>query len=248
MGQVPLERALSKLGKMSRSQTKRLVEEGRIAVNGQLIKDPAFLLVPETSCITIDGKHVTRAISCTIMLYKPRGIVTTKRDEKGRRTVYDLLPAYLQHLHPVGRLDMASCGLLLMTTDTQLSNFLTDPDNEIPRIYAVSVAGRITDEEIKRLSEGIQDKGQLLKASLITLRKASNKESHLIVRLTEGKNREIRRMFEARGSEVTVLKRIAFGKLKLGTLKPGEFREISPAEQETGNFSGKLIQKNFYSI
>ena len=237
MGQVPLERALSKLGKMSRSQTKRLIEEGRLAVNGRVIKDPAFLLVPETDRITVDGEPVRRAVACTIMLYKPRGIVTTTSDEKGRRTVYDLLPAHYQHLHPVGRLDMASCGLLLMTTDTQLSNFLTDPDNKIPRIYAVSAAGRITSEQVKRLSEGIQDKGQLLKASTITLRKASNKESHLIVGLTEGKNRDIRRMFEALGSEVTALKRIAFGKLKLGTLKPGEFREISPAEQETGNIN-----------
>jgi 23S rRNA pseudouridine2605 synthase len=230
MGQVPLERALSKLGVASRRQAKQWIEAGLVAVNGHLIKDPAFLLVPETARITIDGKPVRRAASCTIMLYKPRGIVTTKSDEKGRRTVYDLLPAHYQHLHPVGRLDMASCGLLLMTTDTQLSNFLIDPDNKIPRIYAVSVAGRITDDEIKRLSEGIQDKGQLLKASTITLRKASNKESHLIVELTEGKNREIRRMFEALGSEVTALKRIAFGKLKLGTLAPGQFREVTKKE------------------
>ena len=230
MGQVPLERALSKLGKMSRSQTKRLIEEGRLAVNGRVIKDPAFLLVPETAGITIDGKPVARAASCTIMLYKPRGIVTTKSDEKGRRTVYDLLPAHYQHLHPVGRLDMASCGLLLMTTDTQLSNFLTDPDNGIPRIYAVSVTGRITDDQIKRLSQGIQDKGQLLKTSSMALRKASNKESHLIVELTEGKNREIRRMFEALGSEVTALKRIAFGKLRLGILAPGQFREVKSKE------------------
>jgi 23S rRNA pseudouridine2605 synthase len=230
MGQVPLERALSKLGKMSRSQTKRCIEAGRLAVNGRTIKDPGFPVVPETARITIDGKPVRRAASCTIMLYKPRGIVTTKSDEKGRRTVYDLLPSHYQHLHPVGRLDMASCGLLLMTTDTQLSNFLTNPDNEIPRIYAVRVVGRITDEEIKRLSEGIHDKGQLLRASTVTLRKASHKESHLIVRLTEGKNREIRRMFEALGDEVTALKRIAFGKLKLGELKPGEFREITKKE------------------
>ena len=230
MGQVPLERALSKLGVASRRQTKQWIEAGLVAVNGRVIKDPAFLLAPETARITIDGKPVRRAASRTIMLYKPRGIVTTTSDEKGRRTVYDLLPAHYQHLHPVGRLDMASCGLLLMTTDTQLSNFLTDPDNKIPRIYAVSVAGRITDEQVKRLSEGIPDKGQLLKASTITLRKVSNKESHLIVGLTEGKNREIRRMFEALGSQVTALKRVAFGKLKLGTLKPGEFREITRKE------------------
>lgn len=230
MGQVPLERALSKLGVASRSQTKQWIEAGRIAVNGRVIKDLAFLVVPETVRMTIDGKAVTRAAACTIMVYKPRGIVTTRSDEKGRKTIYDLLPAHLQHLHPVGRLDMASTGLLLMTTDTQLSNLLTDPDNEIPRIYAVSVAGMITDEEIKRLSQGIQDKGQLLKASSMSLRKASHKESHLIVGLTEGKNREIRRMFEALGTEVTALKRIAFGKLKLGTLDPGQFKEVSEKE------------------
>lgn len=227
MGQVPLERALSKLGVASRSQTKQWIEAGRIAVNGRVIINPAFPVVPETACITIDGKPTARAAACTIMLYKPRGFVTTRSDEKGRKTVYDLLPAHYQHLHPVGRLDMATTGLLLMTTDTQLSNFLTDPENEIPRVYAVSVAGRISDDEIERLSRGIQDKGQVLKTSSITLRKASNKESHLIVELTEGKNREIRRMFEALGTEVTSLKRIAFGKLKLGTLEPGQFREIN---------------------
>jgi 23S rRNA pseudouridine2605 synthase len=230
MGQVPLERALSKLGQMSRSETKRMIEAGQLAVNGHIIKDPAFLVVPEKVRITINNKPVARAAACTIMLYKPRGIVTSRSDEKGRRTIYDLLPAHLQHLHPVGRLDMASTGLLLMTTDTQLSNFLTDPDNKISRIYTVTVAGRITEEKIKHLSQGIQDKGQLLKASSITLRKASNKESHLIVQLTEGKNREIRRMFEALGAEVTVLKRIAFGKLKLGAIMPGQFREVSKKE------------------
>ena len=230
MGQVHLERALSKLGIMSRSQTRRCIEEGRIAVNGRIIKDTEFLVVPEKVRISIDGKDLEGTKAATIMLNKPRGIVTTKSDEKGRKTVYDLLPAYLKHLHPVGRLDMATTGLLLMTTDTQLSNFLTDPDNGIPRTYVVSVSGMITEDDIKRLSQGIEDKGQLLKASQITLRKVSHKESHLIVELTEGKNREIRRMFEALGSEVTALKRIAFGKLELGTLEPGHFREINKKE------------------
>jgi 23S rRNA pseudouridine2605 synthase len=230
MGQVPLERALSKLGIASRSQTKQWIEAGRIAVNGRIVKDAAFLVVPEKETITIDGKKAVRAADRTIMLNKPRGIVTTKSDEKGRKNIFDLLPAHLQHLHPVGRLDMATTGLLLMTTDTQLSNFLTEPQNEIPRVYVVSVEGNINDEDIRRLSQGVEDKGQLLKPSSITLRKASNKESHLIVELTEGKNREIRRMFEALGSEVTALKRVAFGKLKLGDLAPGQYREITKKE------------------
>jgi len=230
MGQVPLERALSKLGILSRSQAKRLIEEGRLAVNGHIIKDPLFLVIPEVVRFAVDGKPVSRKAATTIMLNKPKGIVTTRSDEKGRKTVYDLLPEHLQHLHPVGRLDMASCGLLLMTTDTQLSNLLTDPDNAIPRVYAISVTGKITGDDLKRLSAGIQDKGQLLKATSITLRKASNKESHLIVELAEGKNREIRRMFEAMGSEVTALKRISFGKVKLGDLAPGQLVEIYPKD------------------
>ena len=115
MGQVHLERALSKLGVASRSQTKRWIEEGRITVNGKVIRDADFLVIPETARITIDGKAVAQADDFTIALNKPRGIVTTKSDEKGRETVYSLLPTHLQHLHPVGRLDMATTGLLLMT-------------------------------------------------------------------------------------------------------------------------------------
>ena len=175
MGQVPLERALSKLGIMSRAQTKRLIEQGRIAVNGKIITDAAFPVVPEEARISIDGKEALRAAACTIMMYKPRGIVTTRSDEKQRKTVYDILPVDLRHLHPVGRLDMATSGLLIMTTDTQLSNFLTDPSNAIPRLYAVTVKGRFSEEHAKRLLQGIDDKGELLKARKVDLRKVSNK-------------------------------------------------------------------------
>ena len=230
MGKVQLERAFSKLGIMSRSETKKYIEAGRISVDGRVIKDPAYLVIPESARIMIDGKPIIKAQNFTIVLNKPKGIVTTKSDEKGRRTVFDLLPDHLKHLHPVGRLDMATTGLLIMTTDTQFSNFLTDPGNQIPRIYTVSVTSLITDADLKRLSEGIMDKGELLKPRSITLRKASQKESHLTIELTEGKNREIRRMFEALGSEVTALKRIAFGNLKLGNLEPGQYREVAKKE------------------
>lgn len=227
MGRVHLERALSKLGVMSRAQTKRCIEEGRIAVDGRVIKEPSFLLVPEKARITVDGRPVRQAVATTILFHKPKGVVTTRSDEKGRRTIYDLLPPDLRHLHPVGRLDMATTGLLIMTTDTQLSNFLTDPKNKIPRTYVVTVKGKMTDNETKRMLEGIEDKGELLKAATVRLRKTSNKESHLIIELTEGKNREVRRLFESLGSEVIALKRIAFGNFKLGELQAGQYQRVA---------------------
>jgi 23S rRNA pseudouridine2605 synthase len=140
------------------------------------------------------------------------------------------LPDELQSLHPVGRLDMATTGLLLLTNDTSFSAYLTDPVNAIRRTYMVSVKGKVTDEEVHQLRRGIWDREEFLKPLTLTLRKSSNKESHLIVELAEGKNREIRRMFEFIGHEVTQLKRVAFGSLTLGDMQPGQFRYLTSEE------------------
>ena len=229
-GRVPLERALSKLGLASRSQTRAWILGGRLKVNEKTIRDPRCLVIPEKDKFVLDRKPLQRSGWQTIMLYKPKAFVTTRVDERGRRTVFDLLPEELRHLHPVGRLDMASTGLLLMTNDTRLSSYLADPANAIQRTYAVTVAGRVTQEEVQKAIEGIYDQGELLKPSKVTLRKTSNKESHLIIELTEGKNREIRRLFKSIGHKVTHLKRIAFGPLRLGDLHPGQFRHLTQKE------------------
>ena len=230
LGKVALERALSKMGLASRSQTRRWISEGKLKVNGEIIKDPFYLVVPEKDKFILDGLPLKRTLRQAIMLYKPKSVVTTRCDEKGRATVFDLLPEEFRHLHAVGRLDMATTGLLLLTNDTRLSSYLTDPLNAILRTYAVIVEEKFTHEKLQKALLGVWDEGEFLKPAKITLRKVSNKESHLIVELTEGKNREIRRLFKSLGHEVTHLKRIAFGCLKLGEMQPGQFRPLTPKE------------------
>jgi len=229
-GTVSLERALSKLGLASRSQTREWILRGKLSVNGKVVRDPSFPVVPETARFVLDGKPLRRETSKTVILYKPDGIVTTKHDEKGRMTVFDILPPELSALHPVGRLDMATTGLLILTNDTKLSNALTDPKNKVPRTYLVTVEGRIEETSIVSVLSGILDNGELLKPSQVIIRKACNKETHLVVELTEGKNREIRRIFSSLGHEVTRLKRISFGSITLDGLSPGSFRYMTPEE------------------
>ena len=229
-GKVPLERALSKLGVASRSQTRDWVREGRLQVNGRTVRDPMFQVSPEKDRFTVDGKLMSKDEWLAIMLNKPGSVVTTASDEKGRRTVFDLLPPEFRTLHPVGRLDMASTGLLILTNDTRLSSWLTDPANAVLRTYIVTVSGNFTAEDLRKASAGLMDDGELLKPAGVTLRKASQRESHLTVELTEGKNRELRRLFKALGHEVTRLKRVAFGPLRLGELQPGQFRRLTREE------------------
>jgi 23S rRNA pseudouridine2605 synthase len=233
LGKVPLERALSKLGIASRNQTRQWVVKGRLKVNGRTVTDPAALVVPEQDRFALNGNILKSTVNCTVLVYKPKNYVTTRSDEKGRKTVYDLLPPDLQHLHPVGRLDMQTTGLLLLTTDTKLSAFLTDPANAIERVYAVAVRGRVSDEDMDKLTRGITDAREGLKADQIVIRKLSNCESHLTMTLVEGKNREIRRMCKAIGHEVTALKRIAFGPIALGNLQMGQYRQLTEQQVKT---------------
>ena len=227
---VPLERALSKLGLATRSEARALIIQGRVRIDGRRVTDPLRPVVPERIAVAIDGRRVNPPQRLTIALHKPRGVVTTKRDPEGRRTVYDLLHDCPHHLIPVGRLDYATSGLLLLTNDTRLADWLTDPDNEVPRTYLVTVRGRVSDVEARLLERGLECGGETLRARAVTVRKASNRETHLVVELVEGKNREVRRLLSAIDHEVTRLRRVQFGGIALDELAPGAWREIDDDE------------------
>ena len=227
---VSLERALSKLGLASRSQARELILQGRVTVSGKVITTPAMRIVPEGLAIEIDGATANPAQPLTIVLHKPRGYVTTRSDPEGRKTVYDLLDELPGRVVPVGRLDMATSGLLVLTNDTQFANWLTDPRSAIDRIYLVTVEGPVTTDTAERMVNGISVDGELLSAVASVVRRASNRESHLTVTLREGKNREVRRLLAAVGHPVTRLRRVQFGGLELGTLPPGMWRRLPTSE------------------
>ena len=214
-GRVSLDRALSKLGLASRKEANGLIVEGRVRVDDRVVRNPSAQVVPERVKIAIDGTPRARAGErILVMLHKPRSVVTTRSDPEGRATVYDLIQDVPARVIPVGRLDYATSGLLLFTNDTQLSHWLTDPQTGIERVYLVTVRGK---------ADNIDDER-------VWVRKVSGRESHLVVTLTEGKNREVRNLVASYGYSVTELRRVQFGGLELGTLEPGKWRVISDDE------------------
>ena len=238
---VALVRALSKLGYSSRSQAYELIRAGQVEVNGRVVTDPAVTVVPGLTRIEIAGIEVERARWRCIALNKPRGVVTSRSDPEGRKTVYDLIADVDARVVPVGRLDLASTGLLLMTNDTHLANWLTDPATGIVRRYVVTVRDELSDAAARALTTGVIDRGEQLKAKSIDIVKRSKRETHVIAELDEGRNREIRRMMKAAGHEVTRLKRIAFGALELGDLAIGTWRDIS-VDEIRGAFPGARLR------
>ena len=225
-GTVSLERALSKLGMASRSEARTLILAGRVSVDRRVARDPATAVVPERVRIAIDGEAREAAETLTVLLHKPRGVVTTRRDPEGRPTAYELVRDAGPHLQAIGRLDLASSGLLLFTTDTRLSAALLDPANAVPRVYVVTVRGSVDDASLEALSRGITIDGVLV-TPRVTLRKRSGRETHLLMEVVEGRNREIRRLFAAVGHDVTRLLRVSFGGVELGTLPPGRWRPLT---------------------
>jgi 23S rRNA pseudouridine2605 synthase len=221
-GTVPLERALSKLGLASRGETKAWVLAGRLTVNGEVIQDPLWAVNPEQSVFALDGHDLQAPEFCLLAFHKPRGCVTTRSDPDGKSTIYDHLPVQYRNLHAVGRLDQNTSGLLLLTNDTRLSDYLTDPHNAVARAYVVEVRGLWAEKATKQALAGVSDQGEELSVQAVEVLKSSGRESRLLLTLCEGKNREIRRLCKILGHEVLKLKRVRYGRVELGDLAVGQ--------------------------
>lgn len=225
-----LARVLSKRGLCSRSQGEKLAREGRVRVDGKIVRDPEFPIAgPER--IEIDGGAAQAAAPVYVAMNKPRGIVVSASDERGRDTVYSLLAdAGLPWLGPVGRLDKASEGLLLLSNDTVWAAGITDPATHVPKTYHVQVAGQPDQATLAAMLTGVVDAGETLRAGAASLLRQGEKNAWLEVTLDEGRNRHIRRLMSALGFDVQRLVRVAIGDLPLGELAKGHWRPLTEAE------------------
>lgn len=225
-----VDRLLSKLGIASRGTSREWVRAGRVRINGRVVRDPATWVLWPKDSISVDDQPVHDSAKRFLLFHKPKGVITTHSDEQARKTIFDVLPAGLGYLHAVGRLDQATSGLLLLTNDSALSSYLTDPAHKVMRTYLVSVRGEFTEAQAREAIIGVVDTGERLQCHSVKIQKSSGRESHLEVVLIQGKNREIRRLFLALGHEVTRLRRIQYGPFTVGDLPPGAWREI-PIEE-----------------
>jgi len=223
---LTVDRLLSKRGIASRGTSQQWIRAGRVRINGRVIRDPAMWVLWPKDAVSIDDRPIQDSVKRFILFHKPRGVITTHSDEKGRKTIFDVLPADLGYMHAVGRLDQATSGLLLLTNDSTLSNLLTDPIHKAMRTYLVSVRGEFTEAQAAEAVAGVVEGGERLQCHTVKIQKSSGRESHLEVVLIQGKNREIRRLFQALGHEVTRFRRIQYGPFKLDDLPSGGWREI----------------------
>lgn len=227
---VRINKFLADCGVASRRKSEELVLDGRVKVNGKLV-DKLATEIFDGDIVTVDGERVTPLKKHVyIMLNKPKGYVCTTSDEKGRKTVMDLIKGHSERIYPVGRLDYYSEGLLILTTDGDLANRITHPRNEITKTYIAKIEGEISESDLDKLRAGVVLDGVKTNKCRIKVVDYSNNETKMEVVISEGKNRQIRRMFETLNREVVFLKRVCIGDLRLRGLNRGESRPLTEAE------------------
>ena len=226
-----INKYLAQCGVASRRDCDRIISEGRVTLNGRVcgLGDD----VADGDTVKVDGKQVAIKKNEYYLLHKPKGYLSTVSDDKGRKTVMDILGSSVGRVYPVGRLDYDSEGLLILTTDGELAQHLTHPSNEVAKTYLVKVEGRLTEDDLNPIRSGIEiEGGYVTKKCRAHIVETNRDFTRVEMVLREGKNREIRKMFAAIGKEVMLLKRTKVGELTLRGLERGSFRKLSPAEVE----------------
>jgi 23S rRNA pseudouridine2605 synthase len=239
-----LDRVLSKAGLGSRSEARSWIGRGRVAVNGKIIQTPDHWVDVSRDKISLDGKPLAKADKRYILLYKPKGYLTTYKDPEGRPTVYDLIGDIDQFVGTVGRLDLDTSGLLLLTNDNALAETLTNPERHVAKKYLVKAAGLLTDAQLKNLAEGVVLSDGMTRPAIVRRQRDSEKYTFLEITLTEGRNRQVRRMLEAIDSKVLKLVRVSLGPLTLEGLQIGKWRNLTPAEVIALRRAGGLTRKS----
>src|SRR6478672_1773125 len=222
-----LERVFSKAGVASRTDARSWIGAGRVRLNGKVIQNPDHWVDLDRDRVTLDGKPLRGQEKTYILLYKPKGYLTTYRDPEGRPTVYDLLADFGAWLSPVGRLDLDTSGLLLMTNDTDFAERVTNPEHKVSKTYQVKASTLLIDEQLDRLRRGVELSDGPTSPAIVKRLRDSGKYTHIEMTITEGRNRQVRRMLEAVESKVLKLVRTAIGPGRLGDLTIGKWRKLT---------------------
>lgn len=243
MSSTRLNKYIASSGLCSRRKADELIEQGSVTVNGKKVIELGYQ-VGEKDKVAVNQKLIKPVKYQYYRFYKPAGYITTSDDEKGRKTIYDLLPESMLGLKPVGRLDKDSTGLLILTNDGNLIQALTHPSVKVPKIYLVQVSGILHTHQLETLAKGVEiEPGKIAYADIEVL-EADNRRTVMQITLYQGMNRQIRKMFEHIGFEVKSLKRIQHATIQLTGLKRGEVKLIKPAQiKELKNFLNRLAEK-----
>jgi 23S rRNA pseudouridine2605 synthase len=225
-----LERVLSKAGLGSRTEARQWIGAGRVQVNGKVVQTPDRWVDLERDKVTLDGKPVRAPDRIYLLLYKPTGYLTTFKDPQHRPTVYDLIQDAGRWVVPVGRLDLDTSGLLLLTNDTRFAERVTNPDYKIPKTYLVKASTVLSDEQLETLRRGVVLSDGPTQPAVVERVRDSAKYTFVEITISEGRNRQVRRMIEAVGAKVLKLVRTQIGGLRIGDLPIGKYRELTPAE------------------
>ncbi|NLK69771.1 MAG: rRNA pseudouridine synthase [Clostridiaceae bacterium] len=227
-----LQKALAHSGVASRRRAEEYIREGRVKVNGQVVNEMGVVVTANDN-IEVDGKPIKlESKKVYILLHKPKGYITSVSDPKGRKTVIDLIDGIEERIYPVGRLDYDSSGLLFLTNDGQFANFLMHPKHEILKTYIVTVKGKPSENAIQSLRKGIKIENYITAPAYVNVLSIYENKTKLEITIHEGRNRQVRKMCEKIGNPVIRLKRVAYGGVQLGNLKPGEWRYLTESEKK----------------